>query len=247
MMNTSRKQHEAAKGTGMKVKPPCWLRITWYFENPDEEELFANIPVSAPEILYDTAASIGRPPSLILDQMIVDYFKAHLTYAEIAHRCHMGHQAVRNRIQALIQEKRITKKECCQRDRAVHSRKGRGRKRDKRIMELCRKNYTNAEIAKKIGLARTTVLKYTNRFAEQGLIGKDEMQRRRMAIGQRKRMHHKTIPQNIRKPELYRQGIAGYQEGLTYLEIQHRTRASLGSISRWVAYYCSQKRKEEVA
>ena len=159
----------------MKVKPPCWLRLTWQnevFGIPDEED-YAVTPSE-----YNNRGrreiGISRRQSAVPDRWILDLFLSHMTGPEIAQRCGIHPHTAGDKIKELLDAGIITEQQRRERRAAIVAR----RNKDKSCMACgptdLRSNITlyrravrhyrlssnTRETARAVGISNATVSRY---------------------------------------------------------------------------------------
>ena len=157
----------------MKVKPPCWLRLTWeneVFGQPDEEDYAVESGVYGSN-QGRRGISIPRQRNAIPDRWILDLFKSNLTDREIAQRCGIVATSVGPKLQELVAVGILTEKALHERRSVIQRRRNRGKGQLRarpacdddtlrKIVRHYRKTCSTRETARAMGVAPSTVARY---------------------------------------------------------------------------------------
>ena len=157
----------------MKVKPPCFIRLTWQnevFGLPDEED-YAVLSSTFANQGRRGVGKIKRQKNAIPDRWIFDLFKSNLTDREIAQRCGIAATSVGKKLQELVAAGILTEKALHERRSVVQHRRNRGKGQLRarpscdddtlrRIVRHYRKTCSTRETAQAMGVAPSTVSRY---------------------------------------------------------------------------------------
>lgn len=156
----------------MKVKPPCWLRICWGGNVgwPDEEDY----PVTPSDHPFrGRSFPIKRQKNAVPDRWIYDLFLSNFTKQEIAQRCGISPEYVRQRFYQLERAGVITHKQRLQwqssvvrhrRNRRYLPRRVRDPDKYRYVIRVFKQTQITIETSRRTGVPLSTVSRWVGKY-----------------------------------------------------------------------------------